>query len=175
MADNAQDRRCLLRQECSDLSDASIASPIHQRHGYQRMDSQGQYTEPAPTYTSPTISINEFGGLDHGSTGLGIREQPVSILRRPLPHQTPSPETPSNTFTPSSNRSPANAPGSSNPLLSPAWQRQSGEFAGMGQMRDQGLGDSPRKATFVDSPDVALRDRGYDNDNDNLSRLRIVF
>lgn len=156
MASPPADRRSLLRQENSDLSDTSIAinSPTipfpHQRHAYQRMGSgaQDEYADPAPQYTSPTGvgATVRFDSMDDELTGLGIIDRTNTIPRVPVGsrRQSVTPVAPSSAYapqsqeaaraSPNSNSNPS-APNSSNPLLSPAaWTRQptrhgSGSFA----------------------------------------------
>lgn len=146
MASPPADRRSLLRQENSDLSDTSIAinSPTiplpHQRHAYQRMGSgaQDEYADPAPQYSSPTGAgaTVRFDSMDDELRGLGIIDRTSTIPRVPVGsrRQSGTPVTPSTTYapqppqgtraSPNSSSNPS-APNSSNPLLSPAaWTRQ---------------------------------------------------
>src|SRR6187402_2571615 len=138
MASNPADRRSLLRPEGSDLSDTPTAigssSPPHQRHNYRQMGSQGSadFIDPSPRYSSPIPTVNAFEPLDQSVRGLGIsdrRQSVQSIQRVPVGSRTPlSPPGPSTPFTPSTSAKDSphtgSTPGSSNPLLYPAWPLQ---------------------------------------------------
>jgi hypothetical protein len=138
------DRRSLLRPEGSDLSEAStaIASPgatsPAQQHGYRRMLSDS---------VDLTDRIHEEGdivsqGRVDRSVGLGISgtPRPLSTIIQRVPvgaKESPQiPNPPNLLLSDTSYQSPNPAqylgpspqiqtPGSSNPLLSPAWQQQS--------------------------------------------------
>ena len=186
MAGNPPDRRSLLRQEGSDLSDASTAvgSPTfpHQRHGYHRMNSQGSVEFASDPVPKPSV-INVEGNVQ----GLGIMGAPRSINRIPVGSKSSlTPPSPSKPFTPltSSKNSPMTpqTPGSSKAFLSPApaWQRyDSGNytFGGgldpMQEMDEQNI--SKGKTSFIESIDNgSAGDQQHwsindGNDNDNKS------
>jgi hypothetical protein len=191
MSDNQPDRRSLLRQEGSDLSDAStaIASPTfpHQRHGYHRMNSQGSVDFPNNPPQPSSVS-----NMEDNIQGLGITGASRSISRVPFGSRISlTPPSPSKPFTPltSSKNSPMTpqTPGSSKAFLSPApaWQRyDSGNYtlgAGLDPMQEMDEQDISRgKTSFNDSldnrdgEDHQNRSTNDDDDNDNkrvLDRL----
>lgn len=189
MADNPSDRRSLLRQEGSDLSDTStaIGSPTfplpHQRHGYHRMSSQGSVefaNDPAPSSSVRNMEDD---------VGLGISGAPRSINRVPVGRRSSlTPPSPSKPFTPSTSAKPSpmtpQTPGSSKAFLSPApaWQRfDSGTYSfgrGLDPMQEMDEQDiSKGKASFNENIDNGYaedhqhRSTNDDDDNDNKRGL----
>lgn len=188
MSDNPPDRRSLLRQESSDLSDSStaIASPTfpHQRHGYHRMNSQGSVdflNNPAPN--------SSVSNMEDNVQGLGITGAPRSINRvRVGSRSSATPPSPSKPFTPSTTakNSPMTpqTPGSSKAFISPApaWQRyDSGNntYAGgldpMHEMDEQDI--SKGKTSFHENLENGFSEdhqnipMNEDDDNDNKRML----
>jgi hypothetical protein len=188
MSDNPPDRRSLLRQEGSDLSDTStaIASPTlpQQRHGYHRMSSQGSAdftSDPAPSFSVSNMEDD---------VGLGITGTTRSINRVPVGSRNSlTPPSPSKPFTPSTSakHSPMTpqTPGSSKAFLSPApaWQRyDSGTytFGGglnpMDEMDEQDISKgNPHSNENIDTgyaEDHQRRSTNDDDDNDNKRGLQ---
>jgi hypothetical protein len=111
MSHIAGDRRSLLQQEDSGISESSAAIPSSNpaksptsprspilRHGYQRMDSSPDLGDPV-SKSSPKPSIYSFfENDDQGAHGLGISDRRTSIQRVPVGSRT-SPRAPSNPFT----------------------------------------------------------------------------
>jgi hypothetical protein len=181
------DRRRLLSQEASGLSEAStaIASPtFQQRHTYHRMSSQGSadFTNDPP----PSFSNNNM----ESDVGLGILGTVRSINRVPVGSRnstSTTPSSPSKPFTPSESarNSPMSpqTPGSSKAFLSPAlaWQRYDpaggrSYGGGLNPMHETNEQDISRGRTHFNEGDdngypEDLRPRSMNNeDNDNNRR-----
>lgn len=169
MSNSPADRRRLSKQDGDgiDLSEShTLASPTlpYQRHGNHRISSPGSadYTDPAPRYTSPNPLNNPF---EPAVQGLGITSRPCSIARVPVGSRNAyTPPVPSNSFSPSTNTS---SPGSSNPLLSPAWPDAGSsnldyEDRSLGTIQEQSIdaGDLSmgKNASFANSLDNAFRE-----------------
>lgn len=181
MSDNPTDRRSLLRQEGSDLSNAETivtGEAISHRRGYARMSSQGSFE--ALNKDASQLLANKMQGDEQG---LGISGAPQTINRVPVGGRTPSH---SRHFTPiTSSISSPQTPGSSQPFLSPSmpWQRyDTGDnisAGGLGPMEEQDIGRG--KGSLTDSVDPAYEEdqqsRSIMNDgeyNDNKGILRVA-
>jgi hypothetical protein len=193
---NPQDRRSLLRQEGSDLSDAStaIGSPTlaQYRHGYRRMlsDSMDLTDRSQPQidggfYETDISGSSPYNPYD-GGVGLGISGTPQptsasSIHRVPVGTKNSSPQTPGGVkafqpghITSLSSGSTPLTPGSSNPLLSPSWQSNQHQYGydggGMGPMYGGGMQQPPqnhsRSSSFQNNIDPFVAD----DDTERLKR-----
>ncbi|CZT10179.1 uncharacterized protein RAG0_14723 [Rhynchosporium agropyri] len=134
------DRRSLLTPQTSELSDTpsipSTPSPDLRGTFNSAETMSGDFTDPSPRYTSPPIpTIHEFEPLDTHVLGLGISDRRQSIQRVAVGSRKSM--SPSGPNTPSTNArnfpnvqysiSPmTSAPGSANPLISPAWPVRDG-------------------------------------------------
>ncbi|RDW84840.1 hypothetical protein BP6252_02430 [Coleophoma cylindrospora] len=146
MAGHAPDRRSLLRNEGSDISEASTAidspvvkSPPHHRHTYHRMASNGSFN----SQHASIHAISEVDEADEAAEGpvrglgienvtTGIKASPTPIARVPVGAERSSVGTSpmqlgsSKAFSTISfdSKSSPQTPGSGKPLLpSPAWAR----------------------------------------------------
>ena len=190
MADNPPDRRSLLGQEESDLSDPTIAiaAPTlpYQRHAYRRMNSQGSLDLP-----SPPLPSSSAGNMEDNEQGLGISQAARSITRVPVGGRaSPTPPSPWKPFSPSisTKNSPTlpQNPGSSKQAFSsppPSWQNYgSGNYQfgeGLGPMLEIDEQDISRaKSSHNETPDNGnvednqhqpLNDSNDDDDDSNNS------
>ncbi|KAH9208642.1 hypothetical protein DL95DRAFT_373071 [Leptodontidium sp. 2 PMI_412] len=196
MSKQPADRRSLLKPQFSDLSDTpsmpSTPSP-DLRGTFARVDTMsGDFTDPSPRYTSPIPKINAFEPMDSQVRGLGISDRRQSIQRVPVGSRNSDTICPLDAATPSTNaRSSPNvgqfgspgtsAPGSANPLLSPAWPARDGYNSG--GSRDPSLDEqdiTKGKNVVVDNVDIGYgntRDQSrsgppsMNNDNNDTTRL----
>ncbi|KAL2067626.1 hypothetical protein VTL71DRAFT_15722 [Oculimacula yallundae] len=185
MSKQPADRRSLLTPQTSDLSDSPLipSTPSPDLRGtFNRANTMsGDFSDPSPRYTSPPIpTINEFEPLDTQIRGLGISDRRQSIQRVPVGSRNSIAMSPLGPATPSTNarnspnvqfsNSPGtSAPGSANPLLSPAWPVRGG-YNGDPDEQDITKG----RNGFVDDVDEfgnMGQSRGPSSMNDDTARL----